>query len=129
MNQSTVTGEHADILEMLAEQRKLAAEQAARRAADRCPGAGTDRRAAALKLKRRHDRVLAQPLDRLEPVEVPLAGGLDDLPRHALLAVVQGSGRPDHLACEAAAVRLELELFVVELEIHLGPPRGCPAAG
>jgi hypothetical protein len=63
-------------------------------------------------------RIGAHLLDRLEAVEVPLAGGPDGLPRHALLAVVLRRDRPDHLAREAAAVGLELELFVVEPEIH-----------
>jgi hypothetical protein len=32
---------------------------------------------------------------------------------------VLGGGRPDYLAREAAAVSLELELFVIEPEIHV----------
>jgi hypothetical protein len=35
---------------------------------------------------------------------------------------VLGRDRADHLAREAATVRLELELFVVELEIHESAP-------
>ena len=52
----------------------------------------------------RHDPVgiLAHLLDRLEAVEPPLAGGLDGLPRHALVAVVLRSDRPDDLAREPA---------------------------
>ena len=63
----------------------------------------------------------AHPLDVVEPVEAPLARGLDALPRHALVAVVLRGDRPDHLAREAPAVRLVLELFVVEPEIHEVP--------
>jgi hypothetical protein len=71
-------------------------------------------------------RVLAQPLDHVEPVEVPLAGRLDGLPRHALVAVVLRGDRPDDLGSEPAHRALELELFVVEPEIHgsLCPPAG-----
>ena len=68
-------------------------------------------------------RVLAHLLDGLEAVEAPLAGGLDGLPRHALVAVVLRRDRPDHLAREAARLVPELALFVVELEIHVGLPR------
>ena len=67
--------------------------------------------------------VLAHLLDRLEAVEAPLAGGLDGLPRHALVAVVLRGDRPDHLAREPAGLLPELPLVVVELEIHIGLPR------
>jgi hypothetical protein len=53
-------------------------------------------------------------------MEAPLAGRLDGLPRHALLAVVLRRDRPHYLAREAATVGLVLELFVVEPEIHRG---------
>ena len=62
--------------------------------------------------------VLPHPLDVVEPVEAPLACGLDGLPGHALLAVVLVRDRPDDLASEPAAGLLELELLVVEPEIH-----------
>ena len=64
--------------------------------------------------------VLAHACDVVEPVELPLAGRLDDVPRHALLAVVLGGDRPDDLLGEPAAVALELELFVGEPEVHVG---------
>jgi hypothetical protein len=68
--------------------------------------------------------VLAELLDRLEAVEPPLAGGLDGLPRDALVRVVLGGDRADDLNGEATDLLLELALFVVELEIHvLRPPR------
>jgi hypothetical protein len=66
-------------------------------------------------------RVRAHALDVVDPVQPPLARGLDRLPRHALAAVVLGGYRPDHLPREAPAMRLVLELFVVELEIHEVP--------
>src|SRR5215218_2084423 len=63
-------------------------------------------------------RVVAHPLDRLEAVKAPLAGRLDDLPRHALVTIVLRSDGPDDLGSEPACGLLELELFVVEPEIH-----------
>jgi hypothetical protein len=57
-------------------------------------------------------RVGAEALDVVDPVQAPLPCGPDRLPRHALVAVVLGGDRPDHLAREAPAVRLVLELFV-----------------
>ena len=60
----------------------------------------------------------------VQPVESPLAGGLDGLPGHALLAVVLVGDRPDDLAREPAAGLLELELLLVELEIHRRAPPG-----
>src|SRR4029453_17303612 len=69
--------------------------------------------------------VLAHLLDRPEAVQPPLARRLDRLPRHALVAVVLRGPRPDPLDREAAALLLELPLFVAELEIHV-VPRGRP---
>jgi hypothetical protein len=51
-------------------------------------------------------------------VEVPFAGGLDGLPRHALIAIVLRGDRPDDLRREPSHGPLKLELFVVEPEIH-----------
>ena len=44
----------------------------------------------------------AHALHVVEPVQAPLAGLLDDLPGSALLGVVLGRGRADHLAREPA---------------------------
>src|SRR4029079_9292614 len=66
--------------------------------------------------------ILAHRLDRLEAVEAPFAGGLDDLPRNALVPIVLRGDRTDHLGGEAAALGLEFALLVVELEIHRRPP-------
>ena len=63
--------------------------------------------------------VAAHAHEVVDAVEAPLAGGLDGLPRHALLAVVLVGHRPDHLGGEPAAVPLKLQLFVFEPEIHL----------
>ena len=60
----------------------------------------------------------AHSLQVLEAVEALLACGSDDLPRRRLLGVVLGGHRPDHVARELTALRLELELLVVEGEIH-----------
>jgi hypothetical protein len=59
-------------------------------------------------------------------VQAPLAGGLDHVPRHGLVAVVLSRDRPDDLFGESAAGPLELELFFVEPEIHWNRRlRGC----
>ena len=57
-------------------------------------------------------------------MELRLAGAPDGLPGHALVAIVLRGYRPDDLDSEPAHGALELELFVVEPEIHgsLCPP-------
>ncbi len=66
--------------------------------------------------------VRGRALDPLEAAEALLARLLDDLPGNALLAVVLGCSRADHLAGERPAFLLVLELLVVKCEIHWVPP-------
>src|SRR5205085_10898188 len=61
----------------------------------------------------------AHLLDVVEPVEVPLAGLLDDVPGRLLLAVVVRRYRPHHLLGELAAVVLPLLLLVGQSKIHV----------
>ena len=56
--------------------------------------------------------------DLVHAMEAPLACGPDDVPRRALVTVVLRRDGPDDLLGEPAAGPLELELFVVEPEIH-----------
>ena len=62
--------------------------------------------------------IRAHALEVLDAVQALLARLLDDLPRRRLLGVVLGGDGPDHVPRELAALRLELELVVVECEIH-----------
>ena len=62
--------------------------------------------------------VLAHSLKVVETVQAASAGLLDHLPGSRLLGVVLGSHRPDHVAREAPHLRLELELVLVEREVH-----------
>ena len=55
--------------------------------------------------------------------EALLARLLDHLPGDALLFVVLAGGRADHLAGEGPAALLELELLLVQCEIHRSPLR------
>src|SRR5436305_1302099 len=57
-------------------------------------------------------RVRPHLLDVVETAQVPLASFPDDLPRHALLAIVLGRHGSDHLFRERAAVLLPLLLHV-----------------
>jgi hypothetical protein len=82
-----------------------------------------DARAAPVQLLGVDDReqaigIAGHVLDVVDPVEAPFARRLDRVPGHALLAVVLGRDGPDDLPREAAATLLELELLVVELEVH-----------
>ena len=63
--------------------------------------------------------VRAGALDRLQPAEALTARLAHDLPRHALVRVVDRRRRPDHVAGELAAAPLPFELLVVEREVHL----------
>jgi hypothetical protein len=67
-------------------------------------------------------RIVGHLLEVFHAVELPLAGLLDHVPRHALLAVVLGGHRADDLLGELVAVRLPFELFVSQAEIHEMPP-------
>src|SRR5262249_13087744 len=64
-------------------------------------------------------------LDRLERPEALPAGLADDLPGDALILDVLASRRPDHVAGEAPATLLELQLLLVQFEIHRSPTRSA----
>ena len=63
-------------------------------------------------------RVHADPLHPLEAAEAPLTGFLDDLPRHALLAIVLRRHRPDHLDREAVTQVAPFDLLVTQPKVH-----------
>ena len=62
--------------------------------------------------------VAAHALHVIEAVEAPPARLLDHLPRSALVPVVLGRRRTNHLAGELAAAVLELTLLISQSEIH-----------
>ena len=62
--------------------------------------------------------VRAHALEVLESLDALLAGGLDDLPRDRLLGVVFGGDRADVLLREPTQLGLELQLILVQGEIH-----------
>ena len=63
-------------------------------------------------------RVGGVALQLLEAAESLAAGLLHDLPRNALVGVVDRCGGPDHVAGELPAALLVGELLVVEGEVH-----------
>src|SRR6185503_13810576 len=68
-------------------------------------------------------------LQLLEAAETLAASFLHDLPRDALVGVVDRCRGPDHGAGELPAALLVGELLVVECEVHRGLLRRRAAAG